>query len=402
MTGRALPLLLCLLLGASQAGWASEGAGALKRVKKELKSSQKNLRDTKKKIDQARKSLAGHKHQENSILDQLKDLDEDLGLAMRELHTHRHNLNVVQERLKTLRGLQERDRAFLRFHQDSLERRLVTLYKQGEMGALALLVSSQDPAELLSRTRFLKDMAAHNARLLKTTREEIDRVVTYETEYQAKEKEILQLKAQAEQSQNKVLKQKRRKKQLLASVRRQKASTSRTLEELKKSSQRLQDLLGQMERQARDLARRETSSGPGSFGAQGTNLWPVEGRLVTRFGRQKHPQLGTYIINKGIEIEAEEGAPFHAVARGRVLYAEYFTGLGELVIVDHGGGYYTLYGHASSLEVEKGQAVETGQKIGEVGDSGSFGDPTLYFEVRKNGKAIDPLRWLRRKSKRRS
>jgi len=113
----------------------------------------------------------------------------------------------------------------------------------------------------------------------------------------------------------------------------------------------------------------------------------------------KHPQFGTWVFNRGVQIAAPEGTPFVAVAAGRVLYAGWFTGFGQMVVLDHGGGYYTLYAQASSLAVDKGQSVAAGAALGEVGDTGSLGENALYFEVRQNGKAIDPLQWLQARAR---
>jgi septal ring factor EnvC (AmiA/AmiB activator) len=120
--------------------------------------------------------------------------------------------------------------------------------------------------------------------------------------------------------------------------------------------------------------------------------------VASAFGRQEHPKFRTVTYNRGIEISAAMGRPVLAVYDGTVLYADWFRGYGRLVILDHGGGYFTLYAHASELLVKVGDQVTRGQPIARVGDTGSLEGPQLYFEVRHRGKPQDPLAWLERKA----
>jgi septal ring factor EnvC (AmiA/AmiB activator) len=120
----------------------------------------------------------------------------------------------------------------------------------------------------------------------------------------------------------------------------------------------------------------------------------VEGKVVSYFGRQKHPTFDTFVTKKGIEISAQEGSPIRAVSSGNVVYADWLKGYGLVVIVDHTNGFYSLYAHASKLLVAEGHSVKNGQVIGETGETGVTQEDTLYFELRKGTTPIDPLKWL--------
>lgn len=119
--------------------------------------------------------------------------------------------------------------------------------------------------------------------------------------------------------------------------------------------------------------------------------WPLEGQVLTRFGMQRHPQFGTMVFRRGIEIEAREGQAVRAVSDGEVVYADWYKGYGKLMILDHGNGFYTLYGNLSQLDLNKGIRVTKGQIIGLAGETGSLKGAKLYFEIRRNGEAEDPL-----------
>ena len=123
--------------------------------------------------------------------------------------------------------------------------------------------------------------------------------------------------------------------------------------------------------------------------------WPVTGKLVTAFGKALAGRFGTSIVRNGIEIAAPEGTPVRAVHGGTVAYAAPFAGFGVLAIVDHGGSAFTLYGHLSEVSVAQGTVVQRGAEVGKVGLVPA-GDAGLYFELRIDGRPVDPLQWLRR------
>jgi murein hydrolase activator len=128
---------------------------------------------------------------------------------------------------------------------------------------------------------------------------------------------------------------------------------------------------------------------------QGGLLWPAEGKLYSSFGLKKHSKYNTYIQNNGIDILSSYGSAVTAVAPGKVVYAERFLGYGNVILIDHDGGYYTLYGNLTDMLVFSGTNVTEGQTIARVG--GNVDGPIMHFEVRKGGKPVDPVEWLKRK-----
>src|SRR5262245_64091141 len=138
-----------------------------------------------------------------------------------------------------------------------------------------------------------------------------------------------------------------------------------------------------------------SGTGTGFAALRGRLAWPADGRVVGEYGAQVNPRFGTKTFRNGIDIDVAEGTSITAVAPGQVLYTGWFRGYGNLIIVDHGGEYYTLYAHASNIRVAEGDEVKQGQAIGTVGETGSLQGPRLYFEVRHGGRPQDPAQWLR-------
>ncbi len=132
------------------------------------------------------------------------------------------------------------------------------------------------------------------------------------------------------------------------------------------------------------------------FGAQKGRLsLPARGEIVGSFGRHKHPEFNSYTVSNGISIAAPQGADVHSVYDGQVIFADYFKGYGNMIIVDHGGGFFSLYAHAARIVKKVGATVSRNEVVATVGDVDSSRGPTLYFEIRYQGKPVDPSPWFR-------
>jgi septal ring factor EnvC (AmiA/AmiB activator) len=178
------------------------------------------------------------------------------------------------------------------------------------------------------------------------------------------------------------------KKQVLAGLRKDEARLAAALEELRAKAGRLTELVKKLE-----TAATQPYTGKGAdFTAQRGRLpWPVNGEVRIAFGPTRHPDLGTMIESKGLEIEAPPQTPVKSVWQGRVLYASPLKGFGNLMVIDHGDKYYTLYAHAASFARKIGDVVSAGEVIA---FSGHEGRDAVYFEIRHRGAPVDPMLWL--------
>ncbi|MFN3680785.1 MAG: murein hydrolase activator EnvC family protein, partial [Nitrospira sp.] len=187
----------------------------------------------------------------------------------------------------------------------------------------------------------------------------------------------------------------KQKRAYLVKITQEKESYDRVVEELERSASRVDGLLRELEMRRKALAMRPPASAPAAASVgRGTLPWPVEGQIISFFGRQKHPTFNTYVQRRGIEIRTKDGSPIQAVMPGTVVYADWLKGYGLVIILDHGNGFFSLYAHASKILVSVGDQVAAGQPIGETGDTGMIGENTLYFELRRGAEPIDPLQWL--------
>ena len=180
-------------------------------------------------------------------------------------------------------------------------------------------------------------------------------------------------------------------KRLLADVRERRDLNAQLVRELAAARDRLEQSMAEL---TADRGPSSVAVAAGGRLRAGTMAWPVPGQVEARFGRQASSRFGTMVTRNGIDIGTAAGSPVKAVQSGTVAYADAFAGFGRVVIVDHGGRFYTLYGHLASVDVSKGAAVQAGDDIGTVGMAPT-GTPSLYFEVRIDGRPADPVQWLK-------
>jgi len=182
---------------------------------------------------------------------------------------------------------------------------------------------------------------------------------------------------------------------LLVDIRNQKSLELAAIEALNRSAQAL-DQKVQALNAAIHQRKPEKKRSIKNFGLlKGLLKMPVEGTIVSQFGSYRNSRFNVVTFRSGIDIRAERGEPIRAVSAGTLIYASWFKGYGNMIIVDHGNSYYTVYAHVEDFFKSKGDAVESDEVIATTGDTGSMMGPGLYFEVRHHGKPLDPLQWVK-------
>ena len=391
----ALFLLLLLALGAA-------AAGAQPKKDDAIQAEQRKLQETQKQLKQERERAAQARQRETSLLAELEEIEQRLGEKQREVARLDARVRRVQADIAALRGDIDKLQGHRAGQEQALAQRLRMIYKIHAQGAaLPLILSGEDPAARAAVVRQLGNLAALDARLIQEYRVTSDRLADRKEREEARRSELAMLRAEAKREQAEVDREAARRRVLLARVRDERAYHERMVGELSEATRRLETFIRELQAKQRRLAK--VPPGPGEtprtgFGTlRGQLPWPTEGRIVSAFGPQVHPRFGTRTFRNGVDIEAVEGTEIAAVYAGHVVYTGWFKGYGNLIILDHGHEYYTLYAHIADIQVKEGDDVRQGQRIGTVGDTGSLVGPRLYFEVRYQGKPQDPAEWLRQR-----
>jgi septal ring factor EnvC (AmiA/AmiB activator) len=318
-------------------------------------------------------------------LGELEAIDRELVETRKSLARLRKRRGAAEEELQSARtALRDAERARTATERD-LGTRLVALYKFRATGGLPALASAGDFQSFARLQRGLSAVLQQDAVLFGRYREaelasrfERDRSASLVAELAATGSEI---KSREDRTRRKLVERTN----LVELLRSRADREHKAAGELREAAERLEQAL-------RELPEGR-SVGQGL--ALGRVPAPVRGALRLAFGLQVEPEFGTETLRTGVEFAAPEGAPVRAVAPGRVLFAGWFRGYGQMVILDHGKGSLTVSGYLGEMAVAADDSVAAGQLIGSVGRTGTLGEPGLYFEIRKDGQAVDPERWLR-------
>ena len=377
-------------------------AAAQTRRDDPLQAEQRKLQQTQKQLKEERERAAAARARETSILADLEEIERRLGAKQRDVARLETRIKKAQSDVVMYRGeisKLERQRAG---QINALAGRLRVMYRvHSQGGALPVILSGDDPVTRAVAVRHLASLAALDARLIQEYRVTSDRLADRKGKEEAQQQELAGLHEDAKREQAEVDREVAKRRVILAKVRDERAYHERMVGELTEASHRLEAFIRELQAKQRRLARIPPPKGgiepPAvGFGAlRGRLPWPTEGKIVTGFGAQVHPRFGTRTFRNGVDIEAAVGREVLAVHSGHVIYTGWFKGYGNLIIVDHGNEYYTLYAHIAEIEAKEGDDVRQGQRIGTVGDTGSLAGPRLYFEVRYQGKPQDPEQWLR-------
>jgi len=370
-----------------------------------IQAEQRKLREAEQQLKEERRKAAEAREKETSILAELDRVEQRLADKQRDIARLDGRIRKAQADVTTLRGEVhglERQRSG---QEQALARRLQAMYKvHAQGGALPLLLSGDDPVARAVAVRHLASLAALDARLIQEYRGTSDRLDDRRRREEIRERELADLKSDAQREQAEVDRDAAKRRVLLAKVRDERAYHERMVGELSEATRKLEAFIRDLQAKQRRLARvppaKPGIEPPGvGFGTlRGRLPWPTEGRVIAAFGAQVHPRFGTRTFRNGVDIEAGEGRDVAAVYGGHVVYTGWFKGYGNLIILDHDHEYYTLYAHVADILVKEGDDVRQGQRIGTVGDTGSLEGPRLYFEVRFQGKPQDPEQWLRQRS----
>ncbi len=365
-------------------------------VPKGVDQSKKELGGIKKKIQEEKQRVKDISKKESSAISQLNSVDRTLSEKDKELKALKQKLTTVDRKVQQA----SQDLGLLTQTIDSQEslllNRLVALYKFGDTGMPQLLFSSRSYEDFVSTRRYLTYILEQDRQSIEDYRKRKTVVRDYRRQLKEDEQELQSLKKKTEQKKTEIQKDLLQKGRLLDSVRQEKQIHLAAIKDLETASAQLQGLVNRLEKEFQEKAKEKPFFFPGKgFGTlRGKLPFPVRGRILSTFGKNENPKFNTFTVQKGIEIEASLGSGIRAVYGGRVLYSDWFKGYGKILIIDHGEGFYTLSGHASSLLKGVGEEVRAGEVVALVGDTGSLKGPCLYFEIRQRGKPLDPLEWL--------
>lgn len=350
--------------------------------------NRQRLEEIEERLQEALEAIEQKKTDEIDLLADLNIVDRDLRQKKQKVEKSNLQLRRLKKDIKKQkRELAKRQKEVKKL-QGQVQERLVALYKSEDSGTLKTLFSADSASQMLEDYDFLGRIVMHDRQLLKDYRLRLElrqKSIAKLAASKKKQQRVLVGLQRQEQELKRTLKLKNR---FLAAVRRDRSALDTIVTELRKRAARLTSLVKGLESGKAGEPAERTALFPLQ---KGLLPWPVQGRIKVGFGTKRHPELGTLIESHGIEIKTDPNTPIKAVWHGRVAFAKRFKGFGNLLIVDHEDGYYTLYAQAFKLHKKAGDKVKKGESIAV---SGYDGADYIYFEIRQGSTPLDPAGWI--------
>ncbi len=354
-------------------------------------TSEKQLKSVLRKIDKLKQAIDVKEDSKSRYIKQLKTIEGDIGRLGQKIRALGKEIGSKKSELKSLRATRLEHQRQLSRENEYLAEQVYAAFTLGRQEKVKLLFSQQDPQTLQRNLVYYQYFSNARVDLINAVQGNIDKII--ETEQLIQQARLdLEKNQQALNEQKKQLDQDLgKRKTIISSLDKQLKKQGGNLSRLEDEAAQLQNLIKSIEKLFIDAPESEISRK--SFAKlKGKLAWPLKGKLRKLFGRTK-PQSD--LRWQGVKIEAANGSHVMAVSHGRVAFSDWLRGLGNLIIIDHGNSYLSLYGHNESLFKTAGDWVEAGEVISSVGSSGGEQKAGLYFEIRKKGKPQNPTRWCK-------
>lgn len=323
----------------------------------------------------------------DSISEQVRIVEEEAREATKAYLAVKSQLDNTQAKIDDNQELLEKTEEELRGKRRLLQKRVRDIYINGQISYVDVLFGAKDFSDLITRMDILKRIIKHDYELVMVVREKQNVIKTARAELE-KDKEALHgLVEDAAKKKMDMEDKKAGKIQLLNKAKTDKATSEQAYAELVAASQQIANLIRQSQMAPGHY------SGPAPSGSGGM-VWPLSGPITSEYGWRTHPIYGTSRFHSGLDIGGDYGEPIYAAASGTVIHSGWISGYGYAVIIDHGGGITTLYGHNEELLVSEGQSVSQGQVIAHCGSTGNSTGPHCHFEVRQDGETVSPYNYL--------
>lgn len=372
--GKALNLALSLLISLSVTGTALADD-----LEDQLADLQRQAEEQQAKTNEASAKV-------ENVSERLRQIQEELRVATAEYKDVKGQLDSVEDKISDNTELLEKTEADLKVKNKKLQQRVRDIYINGQISYVDVLFGAKDFADLMTRMDVLKRIIKHDYDLIMKVKEEKATVENTRAQLEKDKAEAEVLVADAQAKKAKVEDKESEQQVLLDQAIYDRDTSERMYEEIMAASQEVANMI-----------RRSQMSSAGYSGAPagaGGMIWPISGPITSEFGWRTHPIFGTARFHSGLDIGGDYGMPIYAAAGGTVIYAGWISGYGNAVIIDHGGGVTTLYGHNDSLNVSEGENVAQGQVIAMCGSTGNSTGPHCHFEVRENGEPVSPYGYL--------
>ena len=364
------------------------------------------VQDLQGQIDSSRLEQENWQQVIEDVSAKLKQIQADLDAANARLQSIQTKQAEINAQIAQTQNEIVKMEAYLKTRQDVLNRRVRAIYMHGQLNYLEVILGANSFSDFANRVELLKRVIRSDYNLILEIQKQKAAIEAKKAQLEEDKRKLDALAAEAEKTRQEIAKKKAEQQKVLDAAKSNKAAAAQMEQDLNAQLASVRNLIQQRlaaAEAARQAAQQQAASDDEGGGGgsddnyvQGTGAmgWPCSGPITSPFGYRTHPIFGTTIFHAGIDIGVDYGTPIHAADSGVVVYSGWISGYGNAVIIDHGGGISTLYGHNQSLAVSEGQSVSKGSVIAYAGSTGNSTGPHCHFEVDVNGSPVNPMGYL--------
>ena len=358
-------------------------------------AKEKQLQTLLGKIEKLKKAIDVKEDSKSQYIKQLKSIERKIGKLNQKIRGIDKKIVAKKSELAKLRDIRLQHQRQLSRENDYLAEQVYAAFTLGREEKVKLLFSQQDPQMLQRNLVYYQYFSNARVDLINEVQDNIDKIIRTETLIQQAREELEQSQQLLNREKQQLDQDRGKRKSIIASLDKQLKKQGGNLSRLEDEAVQLQKLIDSIQ-EIFDAAPENEISRKAFAELKGKLAWPVKGKLKKLFGRNKPLSNLRW---QGVMIEAPGGSQVQAVSHGRVAFADWLRGMGNLIIIDHGNSYLSLYGHNESLFKTAGEWVEAGDVISIIGNSGGQKKPGLYFEIRKKGRPQNPTGWCKSSNK---
>ena len=391
LLGATLILMIAAMphLAAGQPALDGTSQEAVERLREEAEALQFNLREQETDLDRV-------KRQEGDVLNALDRTNQTLQRHQRQAAALKVEMEELEQKIASTQAAVQDLAQRIRILEAFLSRRLVALYKISRLGAMQLLLPADSVVGALKRQAAIERILSYDEQSRQTMAAHYAGLQELQAQLMSHQEAKRLRVAEYERQTAAVYRERSHREALLARIRSQQEIQRSTIESLKEAARELEREIQSLSRRFEGEVLRTPASSKPLASMKGLLIFPVKGKILNSYGPYRYPRLNIQAFRNGIDIAAERGEPVRAVYAGTILYASWFRAYGNIVVIDHGDHYYTVYAHLEDVFKSVDHKVEAGDVIATVGDSGAMGVARLYFELRHHDRPLDPIAWLNR------
>lgn len=348
-------------------------------------SPEQELQKTQKELSENKKQLNKIKKEEQAVLGRLVVINKELKQTKQTLSRAQSKIKTNEGQIKVLSSELNENQSDLKSKESEFRKRVEEVYKGSSLSYLDLLFSANSMSDFFNRLYFFRKIIDYDATLVSEMRSDVNETRVKKVSLQNKTNQIKELAREITQKKQTIALKAEEKNKIYKSLSQRRKDYEAKVAELEKSSKDLEVLI-----------LKKVAGGKGTkVRGSGRLAWPLRGRITSRYGYRRHPLWGGRSFHTGLDIANKYGTPIKAADSGEIIFAGWWDGYGKAVVIDHGKKTTTVYAHMSRIYKQVGATVAKGQVVGLVGSTGYSTGPHLHFEVRKNGKPVNPYTYLK-------